>query len=292
MRIVSGTTGEKIYFVAFSTADHVTRVTGLTSFNTYLSVAGSTGTVGATTALEINSTQMAGIYAYTITDSTVFTLGAGVDSREVCLHITSSMDPVTRTFEVYRRTATTGQTIAVDSSGAANADVKEFGGTTVTGRDIGASVLLSSGTGAGQIVLTSGLVSANMTQLAGQAQTSRDLGADSLTIINRVTSIETNTTGLVTRLSSVNTNVDSILSKATSIETNTTGLVTRLSSVNTNVDTALTRLSSIDTKATAIQAQTTQLTFTVANMLDANIQYVNDTAVQGTGTTSDTWRPV
>jgi hypothetical protein len=166
MRIVSGSTGEKVYFVAFSTADHITRVTGLTSFAAYASIAGSTGTLQGTTPasgiLEINSTQMPGLYSFTVADSTIFTLGAGIDSREVALHITSSMDPVTRTFEVYRRTVTTGQSLTVDSSGAGNADVKEFGGTAVTARDIGASVLMSSGTGTGQVVLTSGRVDANI----------------------------------------------------------------------------------------------------------------------------------
>jgi hypothetical protein len=177
MRIVSGSTAESIYFVAFSTSDHTTRVTGLTSFNVYCSINGTTGTTHAITVTEINSTQMAGVYRAAIADSTITTLGAGIDSRELCLHITSSMDPVTRTVELYRRTVTTGQTLTVDSSGAGNADVKEFGGTTVTGRDLGASVLLSSGTGSGQIVLASGVVSASV---ASGGITSASFGAGAI----------------------------------------------------------------------------------------------------------------
>lgn len=46
----------------------------------------------------------------------------------------------------------------VDANGYASVNVADFGGTAVTGRDLGASVLLSSGTGAGQISLASGLV--------------------------------------------------------------------------------------------------------------------------------------
>jgi hypothetical protein len=46
--------------------------------------------------------------------------------------------------------------LAVDASG--RVDVSKIGGTTQTARDIGASVLLSSGTGTGQISLSSGLV--------------------------------------------------------------------------------------------------------------------------------------
>lgn len=42
----------------------------------------------------------------------------------------------------------------------------------------------------------------------------------------------------------------------------------------------------------AIKAVTDQLTFTVANQVDANVQYVNDVEVAGTGEPGDTWGPV
>lgn len=219
-RIVSGSTNESIYFVAFSTADHLTRVTGLTAFNVYCSVAGSTGTTHAITVSEINSTQMPGVYRALIADSTITSLGAGIDDRELCLHITSSMDPVTRTVDLYRRYVTTGQSLALNTSGKI---------------------------------------------------------ADVESILTKVTSIETNTTGMVVKLTSVDTNVTSMLNKVTSIEANTTALITKA--------------SSIDTKVTAIQAQTTQLGFTVANMVDANIQYVNDVQVNGVGSTASPWGP-
>jgi hypothetical protein len=45
-----------------------------------------------------------------------------------------------------------------EEAGDIRANAAQIGGTTQTGRDIGASVLLSSGTGTGQISLTSGLV--------------------------------------------------------------------------------------------------------------------------------------
>jgi hypothetical protein len=192
MRIVSGSTTESVYFVAFSTADHITRVTGLTSFDVYCSIAGSTGTTHAITVSEVNSTQMPGVYRALIADSTITTLGAGIDERELCLHMTSSMDPVTRTVSLYRRPVTNGVTLAINSSGKI---------------------------------------------------------AD----------------------------VESILTKLTSVET--------------DVDSALVKVTSIDTNVTAIQAQTTKLTFTVGNILDSNIQYVNDVQVAGTGTTADPWGP-
>lgn len=48
-------------------------------------------------------------------------------------------------------------------------NVVSFGGTAVTGRDIGASVLLSSGTGTGQVLLSSGVVAANAMQISGDS---------------------------------------------------------------------------------------------------------------------------
>lgn len=47
------------------------------------------------------------------------------------------------------------------------ADAVKLGGTTQTGRDVGASVLLSSGTGAGQISLSSGVASSDVKKVNG-----------------------------------------------------------------------------------------------------------------------------
>ncbi len=50
-------------------------------------------------------------------------------------------------------------------------------------------------------------------------------------------------------------------------------------------------LSDIQSAATAIKAKTDGLTFTVANQVDANIQYVNDVAVTGNGQAGTEWGP-
>lgn len=47
----------------------------------------------------------------------------------------------------------------------------------------------------------------------------------------------------------------------------------------------------IDTEVAAIKAKTDSLTFTVSGQVDANIQYVNDTAVQGDGGSGTEWGP-
>ena len=57
----------------------------------------------------------------------------------------------------------------------------------------------------------------------------------------------------------------------------------------------LTNLSTIagyiDTEVAAIKAKTDNLNFTVSGQVDANIQYVNDVQVSGTGATGNEWGP-
>lgn len=48
----------------------------------------------------------------------------------------------------------------------------------------------------------------------------------------------------------------------------------------------------VDTEVAAIKAKTDQLTFTVAGQVDSNVQYVNDTQVQGNGQAGTEWGPV
>lgn len=67
--------------------------------------------------------------------------------------------------------ATTGRSMVVDASGLVDANAVKLGpsggGTAQTARDVGTSVLLSTGTGTGQLDFTSGVVKANATQILG-----------------------------------------------------------------------------------------------------------------------------
>ena len=65
--------------------------------------------------------------------------------------------------------ASTGLPLSVDSSG--RVDVLKVNGTSQTARDLGASVLLSAGTGAGQLDFTSGVVKSSLVQILGTALT-------------------------------------------------------------------------------------------------------------------------
>lgn len=117
MRIPSGKTDQLIYFVAVDSTDLKTRKTGLTSFTVYRSRNGGAATAYTTpTVTELSAANMPGVYALTVDEDT--TIASTSDSEEYCVHITqASMAPVTRTIELYRRTTTTGETIAA-SSGA------------------------------------------------------------------------------------------------------------------------------------------------------------------------------
>jgi hypothetical protein len=69
-------------------------------------------------------------------------------------------------------------------------------------------------------------------------------------------------------------------------------LDTQLSTIAGYIDTEVaTILAAVDTEVAAIKAKTDSLTFTVAGVLDANIQYVNDVQVNGIGTEGSPWGP-
>ncbi|RWG02562.1 hypothetical protein [Mesorhizobium sp.] len=167
MRIPSGKIDQVIYFVAVDSVDLTTRKTGLTSFTVYRSRNGGAATVYTTpTITELSAANMPGVYSLLIDEDT--TIASTSDAEEYCVHITqASMAPVNRVIELFRRDTTTGRTATVDANG--RVDVSAIQGTSQTARDIGASVLLSSGTGTGQVSLTAGVVSANATQIAGAA---------------------------------------------------------------------------------------------------------------------------
>lgn len=64
-------------------------------------------------------------------------------------------------------TTKTGYQLAADQE----VNATKIGGTSQTGRDLGASVLISPGTGAGQLDVTSGVIKANLAQILGTALT-------------------------------------------------------------------------------------------------------------------------
>lgn len=142
-----------------------------------------------------------------------------------------------------------------------------------------------------------------------------DIETDATAILADTNELQTNqgnwttATGFATAsaLATVDSNVDSVL-----LDTGTT-LPATLSTIAGYIDTevsaikavtdnlpnsgALTSLAqasaltTVDTVVDGIKAKTDSLTFTVAGQVDANVQYVNDVAVTGTGASGDEWGP-
>mgnify|MGYP006053310371 CR=1 FL=1 len=85
---------------------------------------------------------------------------------------------------------------ALTGDGNIKADTLRLGGTLQTGRDIGSSVLLSSGTGTGQVKLSSGYVAPNWGDV-GNPTTTVGLSG---TTVKTATDVETDTTDIQSRL--------------------------------------------------------------------------------------------
>lgn len=133
-------------------------------------------------------------------------------------------------------------------AGTPDVNAKLVGGTSQTGRDIGASVLLSSGAGAGQLDFTSGVVKANLSQILGTAltETAGQLAAAFKKFFNIATPAATMDHGVL---------IDTV--------------------------TTITGLTASDVGA--IKTKTDQLVFTKTNEIDANVQSINGVTITGDG---------
>ena len=138
---------------------------------TAYTVAGSTvetittlGTYAAPTATkcrfkEVDATNHKGVYELQFADARF----AVASAKSLLVSIAGATNLAQADFVVqlqsddpYVAKPTNSNLLSIDANG--RTDVIKIAGTTQTARDIGASVLLSSGTGAGQISLSSGLV--------------------------------------------------------------------------------------------------------------------------------------
>jgi hypothetical protein len=215
MRIPSGKTDQVIYFKAvdpFTQAD----LTGLSSFTVYRSRNGGAATIYTTpTITELSAANMPGLYSLLVDEDT--TIASASDSEEMALYITAAtMAPVTKTFELYRRTATSGNTVLADSSG--RVDVAKVAGTTQTAKDLGASVTQTGDSYARIGAAGAGLTALGDTRIANldAAVTSR-LASSSYTAPDNagIALIET----AVAALPTANANADALLDRSNGIET-------------------------------------------------------------------------
>lgn len=148
---------------------------------------------------------------------------------------------------LYTRGSGAGQ-INQPANGQVDANAVKLGGTVQTGRDVGASVLLSAGSGAGQLDFTSGVVKANLVQVLATA----------------LTETAGQIAGGIKKLFDVASPVMTLLS------VNQTGDgFARLGAPAGASHAADVAAVKVDTAA--VKVQTDKLAFTVANQVDANV---------------------
>lgn len=154
---------QKIALFAFDATTNVPKTGDAANITAYVSKDhGAVTVLGDTTATEFDATNAPGWYWFDVTQA---------ETNADNLMFTGKSS--TANIKIVGRALTTlpanfGAT-SINSSG--QVDVIKVAGTTQTARDLGASVLISSGTGTGQLDVTSGVIKANLAQILGTALT-------------------------------------------------------------------------------------------------------------------------
>jgi hypothetical protein len=146
-----------------------------------------------------------------------------------------------------------------------------------------AAILVDTGTtldGRIPAALTAdGLMKADTLRIGGTLQTANDVGGDVNEILLDTAEIGAAGAGLT------------VLATQASVNTIDDFLDTEIAAILAAVDTEVAAiLAAVDTEVAAIKAKTDQLTFTKANELDANMQSINGTTVNGDGSATP-WGP-
>lgn len=104
MKILNGSLDNLIFFTAFDATDGSTRETGLSTFTVWYQLDDGTAAAMTTpTIVELDNTNMQGVYSLLI-DETLMTQLGNDKSEELVIHIThAGMREVTRFIEVYAK---------------------------------------------------------------------------------------------------------------------------------------------------------------------------------------------
>ncbi len=148
MLLKQSTAKNLMVFMADS-SDHITGKTGLT-----LTITASKDGAAFASISPTVTDRGSGWYNLALTTSHTDTLG------DLAIHITGTGADAT---DISR------QVVLQIPGDVLTANTVQVSGTSQTARDLGASVLLSSGTGTGQLDITSGVVKSNMIQIDGLA---------------------------------------------------------------------------------------------------------------------------
>jgi hypothetical protein len=175
MRRLPQSTAYTVMLKLFLSSDHVSAATGKTVAIKISKAGGAFAdpNAGASNATEVSN----GWYKFALDTTDTNTLGDLVvrgtaascdDAEQVCQVVKATNGGLTALPDAVAG-ASGGLPLSVDASG--RVDVLKINGTSQTARDVGASVLLSAGTGTGQLDFTSGVVKANLAQILGTALT-------------------------------------------------------------------------------------------------------------------------
>jgi len=172
-------TAAKFIVFAFDATTNVPKTGDAANITAYVSKDYGTVTVLAdTTATEMDATNAPGYYLFDAAQAETnadILLVSGKSSTSNIKVIGAPAVIFTRPTTNFLAPATLNRTLVVDASGLADANMVKAGptgaGTAQTARDLGASVLLSPGTGTGQVDITSGVIKSNLVQILGTALT-------------------------------------------------------------------------------------------------------------------------
>lgn len=178
-----------------------------------------------------------------------------------------------RTFEVL--TASTFDAIVTNAATAAGGlcDIQRMAGTVLTGRDIGASVLLSSGTGTGQVKLSGGYVAPNWGDV-GNPTTVVGLTGTTIATTQKV-DVETIKTNPVVNAGTVTFPSNATLASTTNITAGTLTTVTNLTNLPTMPTDWVTAAGLKADAVTEIQSGLSTFDASTDTVL-ANVKEIND----------------
>lgn len=262
---------QKLIVYAFDSTTNLPKTGDSANLTAYVSKDyGSVTVLGDTSATEMDSTNAKGYYLFDLTQA---------ETNADCLMFSAKSSTanivVIATPAVCYTVPANFTASSIDSNG--RVDVIKIAGTTQTARDIGASVLLSSGTGTGQVSLSSGTVTVG----TNNDKTGYSLSAGGVQAIWDALTSALTTVGSIGKL--LVDNIDAAISSRSTYAggdtSGTTTLLSRLSSTRAtnldNLDAAIsTRLASAsytapdNTSITAIKAKTDNLPASPAAVSD------------------------
>lgn len=247
----------KFIVFAFDATTNVPKTGDAANITAYVSKDYGTVTVlGDTSATEMDATNAPGYYLFDAAQAETNADVLLVSGKSATANIKVIGAPAaifTRPTTGWLAPTTAGRTLVVDANGLADANMVKAGptgsGTAITARDIGLSVLLSTGTGTGQLDFTSGVVKANLAQILATAITETAGG--------RITA-------------AFKKFFDIASSTLTTAGIDQTGdsyaRVGAPAGASVSAD-----IAAVKVDTAAVKVQTDKLAFTVANQVDANV---------------------